>query len=126
MGQSRAAGLIRPGHALKAPRREALYWHYPHYSNQGGVPSGAMRRGDWKLIEFYEDGRLELFNLKDDPGERRNLAGREARRTRAMREALERWRKEVGASMPVQNPAYDPAKANQGLTGAEAPTPPVR
>jgi hypothetical protein len=63
------AGLLKGG---AAPKREALYWHYPHYSNQGGPPAGSVRRGDWKLIEFYEDGRLELFNLKDDLSEKRN------------------------------------------------------
>src|SRR3954465_3058316 len=51
-----------------------LYWHYPHYSNQGGKPGGAVRTGDWKFIEFYETGRRELFDLKADPGENRNLA----------------------------------------------------
>jgi arylsulfatase A-like enzyme len=84
----------------EAPTRTTLYWHYPHYSNQGGPPSGAMRQGDWKLIEFYEDGRLELYNLKDDPGERTNLAARMPERTRELREVLQRWRESVGAQMP--------------------------
>ena len=50
-----------------------LYWHYPHYSNQGGKPGGAVRAGDYKLIEFYENGRRELFDVRQDRGERRNL-----------------------------------------------------
>ena len=108
-----------------AVKREALYWHYPHYSNQGGVPGGVVRQGDWKLIEFYEDGRLELYNLKDDIGERRNLARLEAGRARAMRLKLSMWREERKAIMPVANPGYDAGKADQGLTGAEMPTPPV-
>jgi arylsulfatase A-like enzyme len=108
-----------------AVKREALYWHYPHYSNQGGAPGGAIREGDWTLIEFYEDGRLELFNLKNDLGERTNLAQREPARAKAMQAKLAHWRKERGAIMPTPNPGYDPAKADQGLTGAEKPTPPA-
>jgi arylsulfatase A len=104
-----------------APKRSALYWHYPHYSNQGGVPGGAVRAGDWKLIEFYEDGRLELYNLKDDIGERRNLIKEELRRGAQLHTMLKRWRARTGAAMPSSNPAYDPAKADQGLTGAERP-----
>ena len=102
-----------------------IYWHYPHYSNQGGVPGGAIRDGEWKLIEFYEDGRAELFHLKTDPGERVNLVNREAGRARRMRAQLDAWRKSVNAVMPQPNPAYDPATENQGLTGAEKPTPPA-
>jgi arylsulfatase A len=108
--------LLRQG---RAPRREALYWHYPHYSNQGGVPSGAIRQGDWKLIEFYEDGRVELYNLRDDPGEKTNVAPQEPARARQMQTKLHDWRIGVQATMPEPNPNYDPAKANQGLTGAE-------
>jgi arylsulfatase A-like enzyme len=80
--------------------RQALYWHYPHYSNQGGPPSGAVRRGDWKLIEFYEDGRLELYNLRDDPGEHTNLAARVPERARELRLLLHTWRQSVGAQIP--------------------------
>jgi arylsulfatase A-like enzyme len=102
-----------------------IYWHYPHYSNQGGVPGGAIRDGEWKLIEFYEDGRVELFHLPSDPGERVNVANREAGRAGRMRARLAAWRKAVNAVMPQPNPAYDPATENQGLTGAEKPTPPA-
>jgi arylsulfatase A-like enzyme len=116
------AGLLR-GQAV--PRREALYWHYPHYSNQGGVPGGAVRQGDWKLIEFYEDSRLELYNLREDPGEKRNLARREARRAARLHGLLRDWRKRSRAAMPKPNPDYDPAKADQGLTGVEPATDPV-
>ena len=57
-----------------AIEREALYWHYPHYSNQGGMPGGAIRMGDYKLLERYEDGRVHLYNLKNDIGERNDVA----------------------------------------------------
>lgn len=113
------APLLRNG---QPPKREALYWHYPHYSNQGGVPSGAIRRGDYKLIEFYEDGRLELFNLKDDIGERRNLAKAEPKIAAELHAMLKRWRASVSAAMPEPNPNYNPAQADQHLTGAEPPT----
>lgn len=103
----------------------ALFWHYPHYSNQGGVPGGAIRDGEWKLIEFYEDGRVELYHLKSDGGERLNLAEKHRDRARQMRARLEAWRKSVGAVMPKVNPAYDPATADQGLTGTEKPTAPI-
>ncbi len=116
------APMLRGG---AAPARDAIYWHYPHYSNQGGAPGGAIRTGDWKLIEFYEDGRLELYNLKDDPGEKANLSLKNAQKAREMHEKLRKWRQETNALMPDPNPAYDPATADQGLTGAEKPTPPV-
>ena len=116
------APLLRGG---PAPAREAIYWHYPHYSNQGGAPGGAIRMGDWKLIEFYEDGRLELFNLKEDPGETVNLARKNAQKAREMHAKLRVWRTETNALMPDPNPNYDPATADQGLTGAEKPTPPA-
>lgn len=102
-----------------------LFWHYPHYSDQGGKPGGAVRLGDWKLIEFYEDSRLELFHVTDDPGEKRNLVNREAARAKKLHGLLVDWRKSVDASMPKPNPAYDPARASEGLTGYEPPTPPV-
>jgi arylsulfatase A-like enzyme len=114
--------LLRGGDRL---RRESIYWHYPHYSNQGGEPGGAVRTGDWKLIQFYEDDRLELFNLREDPGERQNLAHREAKRAAAMRRDLERWRKAVKATMPQVNPNHDGATEDQGLTGSEPPTAPA-
>jgi arylsulfatase A len=109
-----------------APRRNALYWHYPHYSNQGGPPAGAIRSGDWKLIEFYEDGRLELFNLRDDISERRNLVAKKPGIAGDLHARLKTWRTDVNASMPKPNPAYDAATANQGLSGVELPTPPER
>jgi arylsulfatase A-like enzyme len=108
----------------KTPQRP-LFWHYPHYSDQGGTPSGAIRLGDWKLIEFYEDGRLELFHLADDPGEQRNLVRREAARAKMLHGMLADWRRSVDATMPSPNPQYDPAHGSEGLTGYEPPTPPA-
>lgn len=100
-------------------RRDALYWHYPHYSNQGGEPAGAVRQGDYKLIEFYEDGKLELYNLRKDIGEQHNLAAQMPDRAAKLQKMLHNWRASVDARMPTTNPNYDPAKSDQGLTGSE-------
>jgi arylsulfatase A-like enzyme len=79
-----------------------LYWHYPHYGNQGGSPSGAVRLGDWKLIEWYEDGRLELYNLGRDLGEQTDLADREPDRVRELHDLLVKWRVATDAKMPTK------------------------
>ena len=93
----------------KSLDREAIYWHYPHYSNQGGRPGGAVRAGDWKLIEHYEDGRLELYNLADDLGEKTDLAARVPDKARDLRKMLAAWRDRVGAQMPSPDPDHRPA-----------------
>jgi arylsulfatase A-like enzyme len=89
-------------------KRDALYWHYPHYSNQGGRPGAAVRAGDYKLIEFYEDGRRELFDLKKDVGETRNLIEDKSDIAKDLGKILDTWRKEVGAKMMKPNPDYVP------------------
>ncbi|MCC6123334.1 MAG: sulfatase [Pirellulales bacterium] len=94
-------------------KRGALYWHYPHYGNQGGAPSGAVRDGDWKLIEWYEDGSLELFNLKEDPGEKRNLSVENPAKLRELRAKLLDWRKAVKAVMPALRTATVTAARSQ-------------
>jgi len=96
-------------------RRDALYWHYPHYSNQGGAPGGAIRQGDHKLIEFYDDGRLELYDLKVDLSETANLAGRMPERAAELRSKLDAWRRAVGAQMPARNPDFDPKRPTEFL-----------
>ena len=85
-----------------------LFWHYPHYSPQGGKPGGAIRDGDFKLIEFYEQGRRELFNLATDPSESTNLTDREPGRTAELAARLAAWRKDVCAEMPRMNPDFRP------------------
>jgi len=84
-------------------KRDALYWHYPHYGNQGGSPGSAMRMSDWKLIEFAEDNRVELYNLRGDIGETRNLAPQEKDRVAVMQRKLHAWQREVGAKFPAPN-----------------------
>jgi len=98
--------------AAHLPERP-LFWHYPHFANQGGRPGGVVRLGDWKLIEFFEDGHLELYNLKDDVCETTNLADAEHNRAITMRDMLRAWRRSVNANMPKPNPAWKPAP---GLT----------
>ncbi|HEX7898898.1 MAG TPA: sulfatase-like hydrolase/transferase [Planctomycetota bacterium] len=94
------AGSIRP-----------FFWHFPQYTNQGGRPAGAVREGDWKLVEHYEDGRLELFNLAKDVGETADLAAQEPGRVAALRGKLEAWRRAVKADVNPPNPDYSPSAA---------------
>jgi arylsulfatase A-like enzyme len=105
--------LMRNG---QKPPERPIFWHYPHYGNQGGAPGGAMLLGDWKLIEWYEED-VELFNLKEDAEEQRNLAGEQRERVAEMRTLLEKWRKETGAKMPSKNDRYDATKPS-GRAGA--------
>lgn len=88
----------------KAPERDALFWHYP--SETGGWEnrmSSAVRKGDYKLIEFYQDNRKELYNIKTDPGEKENLAGRMPEKTEELHKLLNDWKEEVKAEVPVVN-----------------------
>jgi len=77
--------------------RDALYWHYPHYSNQGGIPGAAIRMGDWKLIERFEDGSTRLYNLKEDLGEKTDLTTEHPERVASMRQKLHQWYQETDA-----------------------------
>lgn len=88
--------------------REAIYWHYPHYSNQGGRPGSSMRMGDYKLIEFFEDGKVELYNLRDDISEDNDLSGEMPELAAKMKEMLADWRVSVEAKIPQPNPDYCP------------------
>ena len=87
-----------------------LYWHYPHYDNQGGEPSSLFRDGDWKLIHYYEDGRNELYDLRVDPSETSDLALTHPVRTSRMWEQLRGWLESVKALYPKPDPRYSPAK----------------
>ncbi|MFM8903943.1 MAG: sulfatase-like hydrolase/transferase [Verrucomicrobiota bacterium] len=86
-----------------------LFWHQPHYMNQGGRPGGVVREGSWKLIEHYEDGSLELFDLSKDPSETKDLAAQEPARVATMRGKLEAWRRSVGAEGMRANPDFNRA-----------------
>jgi len=91
-----------------APQRDAIYWHYPHYSNQGGRPAGCIREKNFKLIEYFELGRRELFDIEKDPGESRNLAEQEPEQVQRLARKLADWRDSVAAQMPSENAAYRP------------------
>jgi hypothetical protein len=94
-------------------KRDELFWHYPHYQHYqlgGTTPYGAIRKGDFKLLEFFDDLRVELYNLKDDIGEQNNLAAAMPKKVDELRKRLHAWRNEVTAQMPTPNPNYDPSK----------------
>ena len=88
----------------------AIFWHYPHYGNQGGAPGAAIRRGDWKLIEWAEDNRAELFNITQDQGETNNLASKEPQRVTVLHAELAAWQKQVSAKFSTPNPNYNASK----------------
>lgn len=85
--------------------RDALFFHFPHYYATSS-PVSAVRAGDWKLIEYFEDRRLELYNLARDPSEQTNLAPGEPARAAELRARLDRWRRDVGAQLPTPNPGF--------------------
>jgi arylsulfatase A-like enzyme len=85
--------------------RETLYWHYPHYY-ETTTPVSAIRSGDWKLLEYFEDGRRELFNLRDDPQESRDLAASQPSKLAELMKELASWRTDVGAKSPQPNPQF--------------------
>ncbi len=89
-------------------KRDAIFWHYPHYHHS--TPAGAIRQGDWKLIEFFEDNRLELYNVRTDIGEKSNLADKMPHKARELHQKLAAWRRSVRAEMPTPNPDFDPAR----------------
>lgn len=104
-GQSFVAAL--KGEAFE---RGPIYWHFPHYSNHGmQSPAGAIRDGDFKLLEYFENGSVQLFNLAEDIGEQKNLAATNPSKAEALRKKLHQWREDVGAQMMPPNPEYDPS-----------------
>lgn len=84
-----------------------LYWHYPHYGNQGGEPSSIVRSGDWKLIYYYEDQRCELYNLNDDISETTNLISLQKQIAEQLKSDLDSWLKRSGAKFPTPDPLYN-------------------
>src|SRR5262249_21188317 len=103
-------------------KRDALFWHFPGYleaDTRAGTwrttPAGAVHSGDFKLIEFFEDNHVELYNLKDDLGESKDLADKNPEKAKELREKLHAWRKAINAPMPKPNPEYVPP-AKDGST----------
>lgn len=95
--------LLKGAGSLK---REAIFWHYPHYGNQGGTPGCSVRSGDYKLIEFFEDGRTELYNLREDISEEHNIVNDSPQVTEDLKGMLADWREEIEAVIPEPNPDY--------------------
>jgi len=96
--------LLRKQGKLK---RKAIYWHYPHYHGSGNRPSGAVRAGDYKLIEWYENGAVELYNLRNDISEKEDLAEKMPEKTAELKAMLAKWLKQVDAKMPTSGPRND-------------------
>jgi len=118
-----ATGLQAPqGHAVDGEnltpllsgngglKRDALYWHYPHYHPGGATPHGAIRQGDWRLVEFFEDNHVELYDLKNDLAETRDESKNQPDKAADLTQKLHAWRESVGAQMPTSNPDFDQEK----------------
>ncbi|MEM6470406.1 MAG: sulfatase [Planctomycetota bacterium] len=100
----------------------SLYWHYPHYGNQGGEPHAVIRKGDWKLIHYYEDGRDELYNLAQDVGEQSNLALTRPAKSAELWSELDRYLTSVGAERPSADPRYDASATDKYYEGLQTKT----
>ena len=93
--------------------RDTMFWHYPHHQHYqlgGAMPYGAVRSGDFKLVEFFNDMHVELYNIRADISEKTDLAASNRAKTEELRKKLHAWRTEVGAQMPTPNPKHDPAR----------------
>ena len=104
------APLLRGG---TRPTRDTMFWHYPHHQHYqlgGAMPYGAIRSGDFKLVEFFNDMHSELYNIRDDIGEKNDLAATQPKKAAELRARLQAWRQEVGAQMPTPNPKHDPTR----------------
>jgi arylsulfatase A-like enzyme len=90
--------------------RRTLFWHYPHYGNQGGAPGTAVRTGEWKLIHWFEDDRFELYDLADDLSEQHDLAADKPEKVAELNAIMNRMHAATGSINPTINRSYDPAK----------------
>ena len=102
-GKSMLATWLDP---VKNFNRGSVYWHYPHFSNQLGRPAGAIRNGAFKLVESYESGKIELYNLVEDAGELTDLSDSHPEKVESLLTDFRNWQKEVNANMPQPNPDY--------------------
>lgn len=103
-----------------------LFWHYPHYGNQGGEPSAMMMDGDWKLVTYFEDGRSELYHLGNDLEEQFDVAAQHPLRVREMESSVKAWQSTVGAAFPTENPAFNAEEREEKLAQLEAEGNPKR
>ena len=103
--------LTKQGTTRKKIPDRPIFWHFPHYSNHGmQSPGGAVRSGNYKLIEYFENNTVQLFDLSDDPGELTDLSKAQPKKTNELREILHTWRKEINAQIMEPNPEYVQAK----------------
>ena len=86
---------------VKDSASRTLYWHYPHYHGSMWTPGAAIRKGDWKLIQFYHFGKVELYDLRKDLGESHDLSKTHPEVTRSLLDDLKTWQTTMGASLPV-------------------------
>lgn len=107
---------LMPALRGQAFTRGPIFWHYPHYSNCGGHPGASIREGHWKLIRFFEGGREVLYHLVDDLGESRDRSDDEPAVLSRLREQLDRWLYDVGALLPISNPAWTPDDHRPGCS----------
>jgi len=98
--------VLRGGDLPERP----LYWHYPHYGNQGGEPSSILMEDEWKLIFYHEDGRHELYDIEEDVGEQNDVIGYHPERAARMKKRLHAWLDASPAKFPKPDPQFDPAK----------------
>jgi arylsulfatase A-like enzyme len=98
---------LAPAMDGKVMADRTLYWHYPHYGNQGGDPSSIIREGDWKLIYYWEDSSVELYNLAIDPSEQSNIASTHQKEVKELSERLTNWLAQTNANKPMADPDYD-------------------
>jgi arylsulfatase A len=115
LSPSKTTGPLDGTNILPLLRGEAMpartfYWHFPHYTNQGSRPAGAIREGQWKLIEHFEDNSVELYDLSKDPSEKSNVAAEHKTVVESLTKKLHAWRKSVGGQMPEPNAEFDAAR----------------
>lgn len=101
----------------QAYQNRKLYWHYPHYSNQGGKPGAAIRSGNYKLIYNYEDESVELYDVVNDIAEKKNIASANQKIVNQLRKKLQKWQREINALTPYKNPGYNPSVVISPTTG---------
>jgi arylsulfatase A-like enzyme len=102
---------IRPLLEGQSMEERALFWHYPHYGNQGGEPNSTIRKGDWKLIHYWEDDHEELYNLKEDLSEKQDISAKNPEMVKALSEELMSWLKQNNANYASPDPLYNPDSA---------------
>ena len=90
----------------KKGKPRPLYWHYPHYHGSTWKPGASIREGDWKLIKFYDQEKVELYNLKKDPSEKKDLAKKNSEKSKELEYKLIAWQKQMNAKLPEPNPNY--------------------